>query len=102
MKVTGEQLKAAALAANIRKIDHHECGLCGVMVHYYVEGESLFFDPSCACTYGSGPRQESWDEAAAWVNMQTDDAIAARIAASFGLQPTPDASPSASLASANP
>lgn len=85
---TGEQVKAAMIAADIRRVDHHNCSGCGVMVFYFRVGEQLFFDPGCGCTRGRfEPR--SWQSAAEWINMQSDPRWRDEIAASFGF-PTRD------------
>ena len=86
-KVTGEQVKAAMIAADIARVDHHECGGCGWMVYYFRDGEDLFFDPSCDCSSGSGQREATWDDAAEWINMQTNEVSRNRIAGAFGLRP---------------
>lgn len=86
MKVTANQLRDAAVAAGVRKIDHHDCSFCGYMVAYYVRDGELYFDSGCNCT--SNPdsfQRRSWQSAAEWINMQTDPAHARRIAAAFGL-----------------
>ena len=85
MPVTGEQVKAACLAAGIKSIDHHECAICSVMVRYYVEGGDLFFCGQCGCGVPGNIRRESWDAAAKWINMQSSPEVAERIAAKFGL-----------------
>ena len=48
--VTGEQVKAAMIAANIEYVEQHECSICGEKVFYERKGESLFFNPSCGCS----------------------------------------------------
>lgn len=83
--VTGEQVKAAVLAAKLRKIPHHECSICGVMVFYKIRGEQLFFDSGCGCSEGSFELR-TWDEAAQFINMQDDEKVRAEIMASFGMQ----------------
>jgi hypothetical protein len=69
--ITGEQVKQAMIAAKIRKVDHHDCGVCGYMTRYLRDGEDLYFDAGCYCTYGSEPAPRSWDSAAEWINMQS-------------------------------
>jgi hypothetical protein len=84
MAVTGEQVKAAVAKAGITRIDHHECGICGHMVFYVVNGDQLFFAPACGCSW-SPMEPRSWDSAADFINMQSRPDIAAKIAAGFGL-----------------
>jgi hypothetical protein len=87
--VTGEQVKAATLAAGIVQIDHHECFGCGFMVSYSVINEKLFFNPACYCNrYWSPPEPRSWDSAAEWINMQKIPAVKKRIAETFGIKET--------------
>lgn len=88
-KVTAEQVKAACLAAGIKSIEHHECSICLYMTAYLVRGDQLYFDPSCDCTGGRGPELSSWQDAADWINMQTQDDIRAKIAGRFGIVEQP-------------
>lgn len=83
--ITGDQVRAAVLAAGISFVNHHECGLCGVMVRYLIEGDRLYFDPSCDCCRGNGPELHSWDRAAERINMQSREECRVKIAAKFGL-----------------
>ena len=84
--VTAEQTRDSALAAGLTMIPHHNCGLCGCMVVYIVDQAGyLFFDPSCDCTYGDGPQPRSWEDAADWINMQSNAEHKRKIAALFGL-----------------
>lgn len=92
-KVTGSEVKAAVNAAGLKWIDHHDCSLCGSMVGYQTDGESLFFCSGCDCLW-SPPRRCSWDEAADYINMQTRNSerfgdVAAKVALSFGLELPP-------------
>lgn len=86
-KVTGEQVKAAVIAANIEYVDHHDCGGCGYMTQYLREGDRLYFDPGCYCSrYGptmTGLR--TWDDAAEWINMQSDQEVRDKLRLRFGL-----------------
>lgn len=86
MKVTGQQLLESVLKNNIKQIDHHRCFICDQMTRYYVINGQLYFDSSCFCTTYSSPRElESWDEAANWINMQSNSEIAKQIALRFGI-----------------
>lgn len=84
MRVTGEEVKAAMLAANITHVDHHDCGLCGYMTKYWREGEQLYFDRGCDCSWG-GSEPKSWEDAAAWINMQNDPKWHTELRKRFGL-----------------
>lgn len=86
MKVTGQQLLESVLKNNIKQIDHHRCSFCDQMTRYYVINGQLYFDSSCFCTtYSSPPELESWDEAANWINNQSNSEIAKQIALRFGI-----------------
>jgi hypothetical protein len=85
-KVTGEEVKTAMVAAGIERVDHHDCGCCGMMVYYHRENDQLFFNPACDCVWHySPPEPRSWDEAADWINMQSDPKWNADLRARFGL-----------------
>jgi len=89
--VTGEQVREAMMSANITRVDHHPCGICGFMVHYFREGDLLYFDPGCSCVAGNGPELRPWDDAAAWINMQSKDEWRDKLRKQFGLpQPETD------------
>ena len=83
-KVTGEQVRAAMIAADITRVEHHECGFCGYMTTYQREGDQLYFDSGCNCSWG-GWRPADWSDAADWLNMQSSPKWRDKIAASFGL-----------------
>lgn len=84
--VTGEQVRAAAMAAGITHIPHHECGCCGELVFYTVYDGDLYFNPACGCSWSlAEPR--TWDSAANWINMQTNEDVRVRLMAKFGMTP---------------
>lgn len=83
--VTGNEVKTAVLAANLTRISHHECGICGVMVGYEVRGEELYFDSGCDCSGGSNLRHCDWEDAAHWINMQSNEEARANLKARFKL-----------------
>ena len=89
MKVTAEQVKAAMIAADITRVEHHECSMCGYMTAYLREGEELYFDPGCYCTDGAGPEMRLWDDPAHWINMQ-DEEWSRKIADKFGIASSHD------------
>ena len=85
--ITGEQVKAAMIAGNITRVNHHPCGLCGYMTAYVREDENLSFDSGCDCTYQAGgllPRR--WEDAADWIEMQSTPETKSRLMQEFGLQ----------------
>lgn len=85
--ITGEQVKQAMIAKNITYIDHHNCGGCGSMVFYSRKGEQLYFNPGCGCSARSDPAElRDWEEAAAWINMQSSEEWRTKIAQRFGLE----------------
>jgi hypothetical protein len=87
MKVTGEQVREAAIKAGITRVDHHDCGGCGYMCTYRIVGGQIYFDPGCDCSrFGPSPMEPvEWESAARWINMQSQPKIRAEIAAKFGL-----------------
>lgn len=70
--VTGEQVRAAVMAAGLTYIPHHECSCCGEMVAYTVHDGDLYFAPGCGCSW-SPQEPRTWDSAADWINMQNDE-----------------------------
>jgi hypothetical protein len=84
--VTGQQVKEAMIANDITYVDHHECGICGVMVHYFRDGEFLYFDPRCGCGCGGMPQEREFEDAARWINMQDKPEIKAKLARRFGIE----------------
>lgn len=90
--VTGEQVKEAAKKAGIGWVDHHDCGGCGVMVGYRIDGDQLYFRSGCGCSW-SPDRPCSWDEAADHINRQSRSGdwgdVAAREAKKFGIELEP-------------
>lgn len=84
-KVTGEEVRQAVTAAGIARVDHHKCSMCGYMTHYSVNDGQLFFNPGCHCGTWRGPEPKSWDDAAAWINMQSDPAWNVKLRAAFGI-----------------
>lgn len=86
VRITGEQVKKAVMAANIKTVNHHECSICGCMVRYVVDDGDLFFDPSCFCSsWMTGYEPRTWDDAANWINMQSDEKWRVEIARRFGI-----------------
>lgn len=86
MIVTAEEVKAAMVAANITRVNSHECGGCGSMVFYSREGERLFFNPACNCSSRWSPSEpREWDDAAEWINMQSHAEERNKLRLRFGL-----------------
>lgn len=87
--VNGEQVKTAVLAAGINFIHHHNCTICGYMTGYIRRGEHLFFDPGCHCGRTAADFEpRSWQEAAGWINTQSNEAVRVNIARRFGIDLT--------------
>lgn len=70
--VTGDQVRAAALAAGLTYVQHHECGCCGAWVAHSIHGENLFFEPGCDCSW-SPPEPRDWQSVADEINMQNEE-----------------------------
>lgn len=85
-RVTGDEVRQAMTEAGIDRVDHHDCGLCGYMTAYIRRSEALYFDRGCDCSWG-GWEERSWDDAAEWINMQSDDQSRAKLRTAFGLPP---------------
>lgn len=87
-KVTGEEVREAALAAGITRIEHHNCGLCRAPVFYSIHEGALFFNPGCDCSW-SPPEPRSWESAAEWINMQSREDAREMIKQRFGFKAEP-------------
>lgn len=84
-KVTGEEVKAAVFAAGITYIQSGVCSLCGGSVGYDVFGPDLYFNSNCNCADFKPREPRTWDYAAQWINMQTDETIQREIMTRFGM-----------------
>lgn len=82
--ITGSEVKHAVLAAKITEVLHHECAFCDEWVKYTINNEQLYFEPACGCGWAP-PEPRSWDSAAEWINMQTNEKVREKIMARFGL-----------------
>ena len=78
------RLKDSCVKNNIYRIPHHECSICGHMVQYEVYREELFFNSSCECV-SSNVSKRTWEDAAEWVEMQSNEDAKKRILKVFGL-----------------
>jgi len=84
--VTAAEVKKAVLAKGIKTIEHHTCAACDCWVNYFVEGENLFFDSSCDCSSsGHGMEPREWQEAADWINMQSNLCVELDLKSRFGI-----------------
>lgn len=83
--VTGEQVRDAMIKANIDKVDHHKCGICKATVYFSRIGDQLYFNSGCICSY-SPPEPRSWDDAAEWINMQSNKEWRLKLMQNFGLK----------------
>ena len=85
MMITADEVKEAMMFSNTTTVDHHKCSFCGWMVKYIREGEHLFFAASCNCTSMPRPaRPTGWQNAADWINMQSDDKRKIELMQRFG------------------
>lgn len=94
--VTAEQVRNSVKAKKINWVDHHDCGICGIMVGYTIDGDDIRFRSGCGCSW-SPDRPVSWQEAADHINRQRRTGqwgdVAAKVAKGFGIDlPPPDAS----------
>ena len=92
MNVTAEQVKAAALAADLHEVENFRCSLCGTMTRYLIIEGELFFDSNCSCGCAREPPQPRMWQDAAWLINRQSEAIASQIAARFGFPPQVDGS----------
>lgn len=90
--VTEHEVRDALLRSGLKTVLHHRCAFCQGAVYYHVDGDRLYFDPSCSCSDGvREPRR--WEDAAAWINMQATPEARNEIRARFGMPPEGDAKP---------
>lgn len=87
--VTGAQVLDAMKAAKITRVEHHDCAMCGYMTAYFREGDNLYFDAGCDCSSRTHIRSATPEDAADWINMQTDPAAGQELRKCFGLFPAP-------------
>lgn len=82
-RVTGDEVKAAMIAANIDRADRQSCGECGTPMFYSRVGDQLFYNSDHP--NHDSPHLFSWQDAADWINGTRDPAAKAEVAAKFGL-----------------
>lgn len=82
--ITGQQIQDAMKSKSITSVIHHDCGCCGAWTEYRVEQGDLLYDSSCDCGR-SAPRRVGFQDAANWINMQSEDSVKVELMARFGL-----------------
>lgn len=89
--ITAEQVREAAIAAGIARIEHADCSICGYQTAYLVRDGSLYFDAGCYCTGGDRAEPRDWSSASEWINMQDPGEFQDNLKRRFGLAgpPTP-------------
>lgn len=83
MMVSGEEVKQAVLAAGITHIPHHDCSICHELIGYAVYDGYLYFESGCGCSW-SPPEPRGWEDAANWINMQTNEDVRKKLMKRFG------------------
>lgn len=86
LPVSGDQIKATMIDQNIRYVQHHACSICDEFVYFVREGDHLFFDSSCGCAQ-SNPTPRDWNDAAEWINEQTNPDYQVELLKRFGFSP---------------
>jgi len=82
-----DEVKTAALAAGITRVEVRPCSMCGYLMAYLIKGEELWYDPGCDCTTrDSYLEPRNWSDAADWINMQSQPKGKIAIAKKFGLE----------------
>lgn len=71
--VTAEQCRAIVKDKGFRRVGHHRCTLCGYQTAYVFDGDAVYFDPGCDCTYGRNVRPSSYESLAETFNRQTPE-----------------------------
>jgi hypothetical protein len=82
--VTADEVHKSVIENNISIVNHHDCCICGVWVKYMVVDGCLFFNASCGCSTRA-PDPRKWDDAADWINMQSNPENKKSIAKQFGI-----------------
>lgn len=83
--VTAQQVKDAVIAAGVTEVLHHDCAVCGEWVRYIIHRENLYFVPSCGCSWTPYPELREWQDAADWINMQTNENVRSELMKRFGI-----------------
>lgn len=88
MKITSEQVRDAMLSSGVEIVDHQECGHCGEKTFYSRMNDRLFFNAGCGCGWRS-PEPRSWEDAAHWINLQSNDVCQQDLMERFGFSVKP-------------
>lgn len=88
--ITADEVKKAMISSGIDRVEHHGCSICGQMTFYFRDGEQLFFNSGCGCSW-SEPKPRSWDSAADWINMQSNGEVRRKLKERFGFLENSDA-----------
>lgn len=84
--VGAKEVKDAAMAAGLRWVPHHDCGLCSKEVGWRITPEGqLFFDGRCGCVLIYPMQPRTWQQAADDINMKTTAKWFLESARRFGL-----------------
>ena len=70
---TAEDFKRQAKLKNIVWWGIHECSMCGYGCGYKIDGDNLYYDNGCDCSYGGGPEPRNWENLASHYNMQSSE-----------------------------
>lgn len=81
-RITGDQVKAAMIAANITRADRQNCQ-CGTPMFYSRVGDQLYYNSDHPAH--DSPHAFSWQDAADWINATKDSTAKSEVAAKFGL-----------------
>jgi hypothetical protein len=68
IKVTGEEVRQAAINAGVDAIPASKCSICEESTHYIVQRGNLFFDGACGCVDSGMIDPISWEVAARFIN----------------------------------
>lgn len=89
--VTGDQVRDAMSCSGTHWVKHHACSICYRWVHYLRQGCRLFFDSNCDCPLPqSQPRETTWQDAASFINDQTNLDVRRDVMIRFGFVIEPD------------
>ena len=89
--ITGQQLKEIAYKRRITSWTADHCAVCDYPIKYIFQGSypEVLVDLGCTCTIEVAKlnryEHASWEELAAFINMQTDEDMVKRINKFWGL-----------------
>jgi len=79
-KYTAEGISETVKENGYEALLHHDCAICGVWVRYnFTPDGEVYFDPSCGCSAGEGPRLSGFQDIASWLDIQKSDEIRDKI-----------------------